>query len=206
MAMLSREAEEYLETILRRKELGESTKAKDLAEELKISAASVSEMLRKLVQMRLIRYTPSKTIELTKRGEEKAAAILRKHRLVQKFLIQFGVKKWKAHKEACVLEHAVSDEVERTLRAALTSAKKHEITAERIKRLIDLKQGEKGRILFIVGGRGACQRLADMGLTPGTMVRIGRTSRYIGPLEVYVRSSSLAIGRGLANKIFVEVE
>ncbi len=81
--------------------------------------------------------------------------------------------------------------------------------------LIYLKQGEMGVITFIAGGHGhrhrhhhrdrATQRLMDIGLTPGTKVKIVQSAPFHGPIEVSVRGSGLAIGRGLASKIFVKV-
>ena len=81
--------------------------------------------------------------------------------------------------------------------------------------LIHLKEGERGVIAFISGShrhrhgrhhRGrAAQRLMDMGLTPGTEVRVVQSAPFRGPLEISVRGSRLVIGRGLASKIHVTV-
>jgi DtxR family Mn-dependent transcriptional regulator len=45
-----------------------------------------------------------------------------------------------------------------------------------------------------------------MGLTPGTRVTVVKSAPFNGPLEVLVRGSRLALGRGMAEKIFVEVK
>ena len=50
------------------------------------------------------------------------------------------------------------------------------------------------------------KRLTDLGLTPGTKVTVIQAAPFNGPLEVVVRGSRLAIGRGMANKIFVDVK
>ncbi len=50
------------------------------------------------------------------------------------------------------------------------------------------------------------KRLSDMGLTPGTKVTVVKSAPFNGPLEVYVRGSRLAIGRGMASRILVDVE
>jgi Fe2+ transport system protein FeoA len=50
------------------------------------------------------------------------------------------------------------------------------------------------------------KRLADMGLTPGTKVTVVKSAPFNGPLEVSVRGSRLAIGRGMASRILVDVE
>ena len=87
-------------------------------------------------------------------------------------------------------------------------------------RLSDLKNGESG-IINSVGvsrgrgrgngrrarrGWGFRKRLEDMGLTPGTEVTVVKSAPFHGPLEVYVRRSRLAIGKGMAKRIFVEVK
>lgn len=51
-----------------------------------------------------------------------------------------------------------------------------------------------------------CKRLSDLGLTPGTKVTVVKSAPFNGPLEVSVRGSRLAIGRGMANRILVDVE
>jgi ferrous iron transport protein A len=71
--------------------------------------------------------------------------------------------------------------------------------------LADLRPGEEGVIVSITGGRGALQRLVDLGLTPGTKVSVIKASPFHGPLEITVRGSDLALGRGVAMKILVEV-
>ena len=87
-------------------------------------------------------------------------------------------------------------------------------------RLTDLKDGESGVIISIkayhrrrrgehgrAGRRwGFRKRLEDMGLTPGTRVTMVKSAPFHGPIEVYVRGSRLALGRRMAERIFVEVE
>ncbi|MBS7606203.1 MAG: FeoA family protein [Candidatus Bathyarchaeia archaeon] len=80
--------------------------------------------------------------------------------------------------------------------------------------LTELKEGETGVITAIkVGfghgrgfGHGIRKRLADMGLTPGTKITIIRSAPFNGPIEVYVRGYKIAIGRNIAERIFVEVQ
>jgi Fe2+ transport system protein FeoA len=50
------------------------------------------------------------------------------------------------------------------------------------------------------------KRLSDLGLTPGTKVTVVKSAPFHGPLEVTVRGSRLAIGRGMAGRILVDVE
>jgi len=71
--------------------------------------------------------------------------------------------------------------------------------------LVNLKEGEKAIIVSIRGGAGVTQRLTDMGLTPDTEITVIK-SAFFGPIEVSVRGSKLAIGRGIAAKILVKVK
>ena len=58
----------------------------------------------------------------------------------------------------------------------------------------------------ITRNSGFEKRLTDMGLTPGTKVIVVKSAPFHGPFEVLVRGSRLALGRGMAERIFVEKE
>lgn len=200
------ETEEYLELLVRYKEEKKQPKVKSLSKDLGISPASVSEMLGKLSKKGFVDYEKYGEIKLTKKGGKIGKEVLRKHRFIERFLMRIGVKKSKAHKEACALEHVLSDDVEEALKKAMHSPGAPDIKEKNIKRLADLKKGQEGKIILVSGGREACRRLTDMGLTPGTKVTLNRASSRAGALEVCIRSSCLAIGRGLAEKILVKVD
>jgi len=83
--------------------------------------------------------------------------------------------------------------------------------------LTRLKDGERGIILSFNSpgdhqrgrghrGWGFQRRLEDMGLTPGTEVKVVKSALFRGPIEIEVRGSRLAIGRGIAERITVRVE
>ncbi len=75
---------------------------------------------------------------------------------------------------------------------------------ENLLALSELKSGQSGKIQFIRGGHTVLQRLLDLGLTPSTKVTLVKAAPFEGPIEVSVRGSKLAIGRGIASKVFVE--
>lgn len=70
--------------------------------------------------------------------------------------------------------------------------------------LADLPQGEKCTVILPIGGHRMVRRLAEMGLTPGTEVRIVRSAPMRGPIEVSIRGVSLALGRGVARRVLVK--
>jgi DtxR family Mn-dependent transcriptional regulator len=77
---------------------------------------------------------------------------------------------------------------------------------ENLVALSDLKEGQLGKVFFIRGGHNVLQRLLDMGLTPGTRISVVKAAPFEGPVEISVRSSKLALGRGIASKVFVDLE
>jgi len=80
--------------------------------------------------------------------------------------------------------------------------------------LTALKDGATGMVTSIKTSHGRGQgrgwgfekRLMDMGITPGTKVTVVKSAPFHGPLEILVRGSRLALGRGMAERIFVEIE
>ena len=80
--------------------------------------------------------------------------------------------------------------------------------------LTALRDGQIGKVTSIKTGHGRGRgrgwgfekRLNDMGLTPGTRVTVVKSAPFHGPLEILVRGSRLALGRGMAERVFVEVE
>lgn len=69
--------------------------------------------------------------------------------------------------------------------------------------LVELKSGEVGRVVSVVGGKGATMRLAAHGIVPGVDVeKIGNLTG--GPVVLKIGQTRVAIGRGLARKVMVE--
>jgi len=233
--MLSSDSvEEYIEAIYSFNEKGETAKTSELAKRLKVAPPSVTEMLKRLSEEGLIEYEPYKGAILTGKGTALAQRVVRKHRLLERFLYDFlGLKKEKVHDEACRLEHSLSDEAAAALCKTLNvpetcpddrkpippcslntsdceqCAEAREKEGEHFRlvtELSNLKQGEEGVVAFIRGGTTACQRLLDMGLTCGARVRVVNAAPFKGPIEVAVRGTTLALGRGLAGHVFVEIE
>jgi ferrous iron transport protein A len=72
--------------------------------------------------------------------------------------------------------------------------------------LTTLREGDEATIISVFGGMAASKRLADLGLTPGTILKVIKKAPLFGPIVVRARGSRLILGRGLALKVFVEKE
>jgi DtxR family Mn-dependent transcriptional regulator len=70
--------------------------------------------------------------------------------------------------------------------------------------ICNLKAGMRAKVSFIRGEHKILQRLLDMGLTPGTSIKVERVAPLKGPVEVCVRGSKVALGQDIAANVFVE--
>jgi DtxR family Mn-dependent transcriptional regulator len=71
--------------------------------------------------------------------------------------------------------------------------------------ICNLKTGVSAKVSFIRGEHKTLQRLLDMGLTPGTSIKVARVAPLKGPVEVCVRGSKVALGQDIAANVFVDV-
>ena len=89
---------------------GEKVSTKMLAERIGVSASTASESIRKLADQGLVEHEKYGAVTLTDRGRRAAVSVVRRHRLLETFLVQVLGYRWdEVHDEAEVLEHAVSD-------------------------------------------------------------------------------------------------
>ena len=113
---ISENIEEYLEVLYRNGSNGEQVSTTTLSKDLGIAPGSVTQMLKKLEDLGYIKYTPYKGAVLTHEGMKIAQKITRKHRILEKFLIDvLKIKEENVHEQACEMEHTLSDEAERAL-------------------------------------------------------------------------------------------
>ncbi len=108
--MLSRTAENYLRTIYEIIEKKKYVRVKDIAESVGVRSSTTIEMLEKLNKANLIIYEKRGGIVLTKEGEKTASVINERYRIFLRLFQLAGVPPKIAYKDACVLEHYVSDQ------------------------------------------------------------------------------------------------
>lgn len=145
-----------------------------------------------------------------------------------------GIEKSKVHKQACAMEHDLDGEAEIALCrmlnhpdtcpddgkeippcnlnvescaecARMAPSKLADLTFKGdLSQLTELSKGEKGKIQFIRGGETEVKKLHNMGLTRGADIQLMNIAPFSGPIEVTVRGCKIALGRGIASKIFVQ--
>ena len=118
---LSQAVEDYVKAIYalaRRSAAGVTTN--DLAERLGVTPASASSMVKRLAGMGLVDHAPYHGAQLTEVGQRRALSVLRRHRLLELFLVEhLGVPWDRVHEEAEALEHVLSEDLEQRIAAKL---------------------------------------------------------------------------------------
>jgi DtxR family Mn-dependent transcriptional regulator len=116
--------EEYLQTIFWLQEAGLAMTGANVARAMQLSAPTVHEMVGRLERDGYITRGPDKSISFTSEGREHAEAIVRRHRLIERFLTDVLKIPWDdVHEEAERLEHAMSPVLEARMLAAIGEAK-----------------------------------------------------------------------------------
>ncbi|WP_240037579.1 metal-dependent transcriptional regulator [Glycomyces paridis] len=104
----------YLRTILELEEEGVPALRARIAERLEQSGPTVSQTVGRMQRHGLLNVKSDRHLELTEEGRRQAVAVMRKHRLAERLLVDvIGMSYTEAHEEACKWEHVMSDSVEK---------------------------------------------------------------------------------------------
>jgi len=108
---LSESLEDYLETILELQTTKTVARSKDIADKMDIKRGSVTGMLKKLADSRLINYEPYGYVTLTPEGKKIAQDVEQRHIFLKDFFHRIlGVDEETAEKTGCQMEHAINKE------------------------------------------------------------------------------------------------
>src|ERR671917_674851 len=194
-----------------------SASTKDVAARLLVSPASVSNMFVRLQEMGLVEYERYQGASLTERGREEALRLVRRHRLIETFLLEHLGYDWQeVHAEAERLEHAVSDGFTERL-AELLGHPDHDPHGDPIPSAegsleaddsFVLSQAVAGRRLRISKVRdedaAMLDYLGDRGLVPGRRLSVREVRAIDGVVIVEDEDAEVyALGEPLARSIFV---
>ncbi|MBQ3099929.1 MAG: metal-dependent transcriptional regulator [Clostridia bacterium] len=108
--LLQESGEMYLETIYRLTKSKGSVRSLDVAEDMGYSKPSVSRAVKLLKDGEYITVDNNGYLNLTAHGQEIAEKIFERHTVISKFLVKLGVDPYIAAKDACKIEHVISDE------------------------------------------------------------------------------------------------
>jgi DtxR family Mn-dependent transcriptional regulator len=207
---LTRSVEDYLKAIYSLAPEGQHASTSDIAHLLELSAPSVSGMVKRLSEQGFLEHVPYKGVQLTSEGRRAALRMVRRHRLIEAYLVAYLGYTWDTvHDEAERLEHAVSDTLVERMADALGNpgADPHgdpipaadgslpELVATP---LAEVPTGETVEVRRVDERRGDRLRyLASVGLTPGATVTVIDHQPFEGPITLRVGDEERVIGHEL---------
>ena len=189
-----------------------------LASAMGVVPGTATTMIKALADSGLVSYEPRGGMRLTRGGEQLALHVLRRHRLVELFLVKVLGLDWsEVHEEAEELEHAISDKVLERMDALLErprvdphgdpipSAKGH-VVDPRLQPLTECEAGRPARIARVIDQDASFLQFVDRcGLTPGVRVTVESRDHLADAVTVRPEGKRpLALGTVAANKILVE--
>ena len=110
MSEMTQSLEDYLEAIYMLIADDRPAQVRDVAKLLSVKMPSVVKAIRELKKLGLVTQEPYANIELTTKGGRVARLVSDRHKLIRKFLMQLGVSRRNADKDACLMEHILSAE------------------------------------------------------------------------------------------------
>lgn len=213
--MLSQAVEDYLKTIYKLQGEGPASTT-DIARQLDVSSASVTNMVKRLAQLGLVAHRSYRGVVLTAAGEKIALEIIRHHRLLELYLKEVMGYSWeKLHEEAEHLEHHISEEFEAKIEELL-GYPTHDPHGDPI----PTREGEMASLVgeplaaVAPGRRLVVHRVSDadpdllhyleeLGLMPRAAVEVLEKAPFNGPITVRVGGGEHVIGFEVAGHVFV---
>lgn len=224
---LSESVENFIKAVyVLQNELTENTQNNDdirvstnaLKAALTISAPSVTDMAQRLVKNGLVDYVKYRGVRLTDSGEALALNLVRRHRLIELYLVQeLDYQLHEVHDDAEELEHAVSERFIAAINAKLGEPEfdphgdpipdaNGTFTQRELQPLSDLPVATRARISrFITSDSEMLQHTLDRGFVLDAPVEIVACDPFHGPITVKLGKKQSVIGHVVAQTILVEV-
>ena len=189
-----------------------------LASAMGVVPGTATSMIKALSDSGLVHYEPRTGAKLSKAGQQLALHVLRRHRLVEVFLVKVLGLDWsEVHAEAEELEHAISDKVLDRIDAYLGHPEtdphgdpiptaKGKVTDQQLRNLADSPLNTPLRIARILDQDPPFLQFLDRtGLTPGTTLTLSSRDEHADSISLKLgKSSALTLGTSAATKILVE--
>lgn len=213
--MLSPAVEDYLKTIYKLQGQGVASTT-DIARTMNVSSASVTNMLKRLAEMKLVAYQSYRGVALTEAGEKIALEIIRHHRLLELYLKEVMGYGWEQlHEEAEHLEHHISEAFESKLEELLgypthdphgdpIPTREGEISEVADQPLTEIEPPQTVVVQRVADyDPDLLHYLEDLGLMPKATVRVLARAPFSGPITIGVGDEEHVIGFEVAGHVYV---
>jgi len=216
---ITQTAQDYLKAIFKLERQYPRVTTSAIAEWMGVSPAAVTSMVKKLDELQLLRRTPYQGVELTEAGRRVALETIRHHRLLEVFMVRILGFGWdEVNDEAERLEHFISENFEDHIDRVLDYPKycphgdpiptKEGHLAEAISTPLSALPPGGCAVVRRIGNTDAevLRYLASLDLQPGKAIELIELGPFRGPVVIRVDGRSHAIGRDLADTIYVSLE
>ena len=214
--VLSQSIEDYLKAIYVLEAEGEAATTTSIASAMKVSSASVTNMLKKLAKMKLLNHESYKGATLTASGRKIALEVLRHHRLLELYLQEVMGYSWdEVHDEAEKLEHHISEQFEDRI-AELLNHPTHDPHGDPIPTKdgvvpemanISISDAQENTPYIIGRVRDQdpelLRYLEKKGIIPGVKIEILEKDPFKGPVKVLLEDKEQIIGNSIASEIYL---
>jgi DtxR family Mn-dependent transcriptional regulator len=214
---LSPMQEDYLELIYRLEEKEGVAKTGIIAKELRVTLGTVTNTIANLEKKGFLIHRPYAGIKLTEKGRMIALEILRRHRLLERLLMDILKIPWSAiHDIACKLEHIINGDVTEAIEKSLkypktcphgnpVPDKNGKILKDTYEPLMNLPVKSKGKVMKIVNEKeDLLKYLAAIGLLPGVEIEVEEKVPFGGPILVKVSGEKHALKSEISSLIYVK--
>lgn len=215
----SESVENFVKAVYKLQQESERVSTNALTAELNITAPSVTDMAKRLVDGGLVDYQRYHGVRLTNAGEEMALQIIRRHRLIELYLVsELGYELHEVHDEADQLEHAVSNRFIDAIAAKLGNPQfdphgdpipsaDGTMANRDLNPLSELAIDVPATVSrFMAMDADMLQHILERGFILNTAIEIVARDPFEGPITIRIGDDTeVVIGHGVAQKILVEV-
>ena len=207
---------EYLAEIYRLQEYSPTVSTTSLADRLNVSPPAIPRMLKRLQSAGYVKHVPYQGVELTGRGREEALREIRRHRILEVFLVSVMGFTWdEAHEHADDLSAGLNDRLAERMAEMAGQPQRcphGEPIPDRDGRLplvndvciVNLGVGHKGAVSRVrTHEPEKLQYFASLGLIPGTALEIMGRAPFNGPMRLRIGREDVVIGYELMKSLWV---
>lgn len=214
--MITESVENFLVAIYRITRSAAYARTKDIAADMGVSLPTISEKIVRLARQGYLEHQWRHGVMLTSEGRRVALRVLRKHRLIETFLVEvlhFPIDE--VNDEACRLEHVVSDRfmeaIDRMLGFPELDPHGHPIPSDKgsiavfeDQPLSDVSPGETVIVQQVSDrNRDQLHYLQELGIVPGVKIKVMGVEPFEGPVNLEINGGAVALSRYIARNVGV---